>query len=197
MQYLIGLTIIHILLMAGYWLFLKNETQYQRMRWYILSVTWMALIIPMLHFPAIWHHPFSEKEAISAQMSSYILQPVPVIPQMTNHANIDYFTIICILYCGVTAFFLFRLLRNILILIGLKQQASEVIIDEIRVQQLPYSTGTFSFFNWIFISENYENEAVDYLPILRHELAHVKLKHSYDLLLLELFRAFFWWLPSA
>ena len=51
----------------------------------------------------------------------------------------------------------------------------------------------FSCFNRIFIPKDYKLK--ENLPILRHEEAHVRLGHSYDLLLVEILIVFTWFNP--
>jgi TonB family protein len=56
--------------------------------------------------------------------------------------------------------------------------------------------GPFSFFNILFINQqNYNPNEVK--VIIDHELAHIKLKHSYDILLLELILIVQWFNPFA
>ena len=57
--------------------------------------------------------------------------------------------------------------------------------------------GSFSFFNWIFINCEIDISRQGYEVILKHEQAHVDLKHSYDIIFMELFKVVFWWLPTA
>ncbi|NQX84564.1 MAG: M56 family metallopeptidase [Flavobacteriaceae bacterium] len=56
---------------------------------------------------------------------------------------------------------------------------------------LKNSTAAFSFFNYVFIGENLEEKDI----VLRHELVHVRQKHSLDLLFFEILRVLFWYNP--
>ena len=51
----------------------------------------------------------------------------------------------------------------------------------------------FSYFKWIFIP-NHQFENYDH-QILEHEKAHIELKHSWDVMLTEIYIAFFWFNP--
>ncbi|WP_245907005.1 peptidoglycan DD-metalloendopeptidase family protein [Reichenbachiella versicolor] len=51
----------------------------------------------------------------------------------------------------------------------------------------------FSCFKWIFVPENQHLDS-DH-PMMKHELAHIRLKHSVDLLATELFIAITWFNP--
>jgi len=51
----------------------------------------------------------------------------------------------------------------------------------------------FSSFKWVFLPEDYNFRKED--PVIKHEIAHIKLKHSYDLLLTEIFVIINWMNP--
>jgi TonB family protein len=63
--------------------------------------------------------------------------------------------------------------------------------------RLVYTEGgepPFSFFNFIFINPR-EFESFDYQQIMQHEEAHVRQRHSYDVVFLELLNIVFWCSP--
>ncbi|MDW3652783.1 MAG: peptidoglycan DD-metalloendopeptidase family protein [Bacteroidia bacterium] len=53
----------------------------------------------------------------------------------------------------------------------------------------------YSFYAWIFLPQNFDLHKNK--DILKHEAAHLELKHSYDLLITEFFLAFCWFNPFA
>ncbi|OYX24947.1 MAG: hypothetical protein B7Z06_08125 [Flavobacteriales bacterium 32-35-8] len=55
------------------------------------------------------------------------------------------------------------------------------------------SNAAFSFFNYIFLGERLNETDKD--AILKHEMVHVKEKHTFDLLFFEVMRIFFWFNP--
>jgi hypothetical protein len=53
----------------------------------------------------------------------------------------------------------------------------------------------FSFWNYIFLNKSiYQTKGIE-SDILLHELTHVKQKHTWDILFVELFLIVFWWNP--
>ena len=55
----------------------------------------------------------------------------------------------------------------------------------------------FSFFNFIFINDNYKNLAKTDLQLIKnHEIVHVKQNHTLDILFLELVSIVFWFNPA-
>src|SRR5690606_36470124 len=55
------------------------------------------------------------------------------------------------------------------------------------------SNAAFSFFHYIFLGERLNDNDKD--AILKHEMVHVKEKHTFDLLFFEVLRIFFWFNP--
>ena len=72
-----------------------------------------------------------------------------------------------------------------------------MLFDGLYIRKVSSITGSFSFFNWIFLSEETNLHGEESAVILQHEKAHSRLGHSYDIIFFDLFRACFWWLPTA
>lgn len=54
---------------------------------------------------------------------------------------------------------------------------------------------SFSFFRWIFISNDIRSDDKQLADIIRHEKVHVDQKHSFDTFIAELLCVVFWWNP--
>ena len=63
----------------------------------------------------------------------------------------------------------------------------------LMIVNLKNSRDAFSFFNYIFLGEQLKNEERE--TILKHELVHVKQKHTFDMLFFEILRIIFWFNP--
>lgn len=72
----------------------------------------------------------------------------------------------------------------------------EQTVNGIRVKCLNGSSGPFSFFGWIFLNPaTVKEDELD--EILTHEMAHVKQRHSVDVLLAEMVSICCWMNPFA
>jgi hypothetical protein len=60
----------------------------------------------------------------------------------------------------------------------------------------PDVPSSFSFFNWIFLDAK-QTDDIRKNVILSHELAHIRQLHSLDLVIAEVFKAFFWFNPFS
>ena len=192
-NYLIELSVIHSALMLGYWLFLKKERQYSKMRFFLLASTFLALTIPLLKLPKLL---FTSTAAIDVPMQNIQIGSM-AMASATDAPSWTYENLLIPIYIAGSLFFLFKFLSGILFLIALARKSSAVRFNDISVRKDRNIKGSFTFFNWIFLSHEIDEQQGDYDAILKHEKAHVSLGHSYDLMFFELFKVCFWWLPTA
>lgn len=192
-NYLLELSIIHLALILGYWLLLRKERQYAKMRFYLIASTLLALTIPLLKLPRLL---FNGKEVIDAvPMEAIPLDAMTITPasDMTGW-NYDLFIWI---YVAISALFFFKFLSGIFYLIRLKRKSSYEKFNGLYLRKGRDIKGSFTFFNWIFLSNEIDTNRQPYEAILKHEKAHASLGHTYDVMFFELFKVFFWWLPTA
>lgn len=72
----------------------------------------------------------------------------------------------------------------------------EKTVNGIRIKCMKDMSGPFSFFNWIFLNpDNVKEEEIS--EILTHEMAHVRQKHSIDVIISELVNICCWINPFA
>ena len=72
----------------------------------------------------------------------------------------------------------------------------EKTVNGIRIKCMKDKSGPFSFFNWIFLNpENVKEEEIS--EILTHEMAHVRQRHSIDVIISELVNICCWINPFA
>lgn len=193
-NYLLELSIIHLSLIAGYWFFLKNESQYGKMRIYLFASTLLSLTIPFLKLPRIigdW---------VSSPANDTTLQSIPLealtLTTSAEETGLNW-NFLWYAYALISAFYLFRFASSLSYLIKLKQSSQKLQVDGVQIFKSDQIDGSFTFFNWIFIGPQIEENKNEYDAILKHEKAHAQLGHTYDLLFFQLYRLVFWWLPSA
>ena len=76
------------------------------------------------------------------------------------------------------------------------RKTPEKEINGIRIKYMKDKSGPFSFFNWIFLNpDNVKEEEMN--EILTHEMAHVRQKHSIDVIISELVNICCWINPFA
>src|SRR5690606_217897 len=97
-----------------------------------------------------------------------------------------------VFYSGVvlaSLLFAFKIVKVILLLV--KNPKSK--LGNLLIINLMNSNAAFSFFHYIFLGERIHVN--DKEAILKHEMVHVKEKHTFDLLIFEVLRILFWFNP--
>ncbi|MFT7031451.1 MAG: TonB family protein [Marinoscillum sp.] len=192
-NYILELSIIHLVLILGYWIFLRQERQYAKMRFYLIGATLLSLTIPLLKLPKLL---FNNVEPLAVAPVGTIQLEAMSITTIPESSGFDFSWLIWT-YAAITIFFLIKFLGSVGYLVYLERKSSYEKFNDLYIRKVKNINGSFTFFNWIFLSEEVDKSQQDYDVILRHEQAHASLGHSYDLVLFELFKVCFWWLPSS
>ena len=173
-----------------YHLFLEKEKIYKFNRFYLLFSIFFSLVIPFITFHIkSTSIPFNEPVILN----DYSIQDTGI--QFSNQSTTD-MNILRNILLGIyllTSIFLFcRFLKNIFsVFFKIRNNkslsylnAKLILLDE---RQTPYS-----FLKYIFINNDEFQKGKIEDEILSHELTHVKQKHSFDILFIELLIIFAW-----
>lgn len=189
-NYLIELSGIHIILMLGYWFFLRNERQYAKMRFYLIGATALALAIPLIKLQKL---SFGGDETTAlAQVAP--LEAIAISPAADASWKYD---LLIWIYLGVSTVLLIKFLGSVFHLINLERKSRREQINGLDIRIAPDIKRSFTFFNWIFLGDEIDKNHKDFDVIVRHERAHASLGHSYDIVFFELFKVCFWCVPTA
>ncbi len=192
-NFIIELASIHTAFIVGYWLLLRKEKQYGTMRFYLIAVTLLAIFIPLFELPDPFYTPVHTSKVITPQtLSVEEFERLP-IEEATDWGAVTAITV----YAGISLLFLLSLLKSLRHIVRIKNGSILQQMSGTKIRKVNDLKGSFSFLNWIFLSDEIVNNADDYKIILKHEKAHAYLGHTYDLLFFELFKVCFWWLPTA
>ncbi|QMU28795.1 TonB family protein [Adhaeribacter radiodurans] len=192
-NYLVELSVIHIALLLGYGFFLRKERQYAKMRFYLIGATLLALTIPLLKLPNLF---YVNQEPIAALPMEAISLNATTITPIADRSVWDYDLLIWT-YGAISALFLLKFFNNMLYLVYLGRKSSREKFNDMSIRKVANMKGSFTFFHWIFLSDEIDNKGPDYAIILKHEKGHASLGHTYDILFFELFKVCFWWLPTT
>ena len=192
-NYLLELSVVHITLILGYWFFLRKERQYSKMRLYLVASTLLALTIPLLKLPRLLFHSNEPIDAVPMEATPL---DAMIITPAADISSWNYDLLIWI-YVAISAFFLFKFLSGVFYLIRLERKSSYEKFNGMYIRKVRDIKGSFTFFNWIFLSDEIDINEQSYGAILKHEKAHTSLGHTYDVMFFGLFKVFFWWLPTA
>ncbi len=169
-----------------YLLLFQNEKMFVFNRFYLLTALIVSCIIPFVTFTIY-------VTGNDGYMLNSVEQPIKEQYSWNDYAMIVLATI---LVAG-NLVLLVRFTKN---LMSLKRAASRsharLHFKGVRIILLQEPVVPYSFLNTIFLNnDEYQGQRVE-KEVLEHELAHVKQKHSLDILFVELLQIFCWFNPA-
>lgn len=192
LHYLLEANIYLAVFYAFYCLFLNKETHYTLNRVYLLLSCTMAFILPLIQVSAL--RPPTE----SAQQTYITIaanNQSNTAPALVNYQPpVSHFTVQdAILYLYITGIVVMTLLLLIKIgkLIKMTTRGNTILNDKYKLVGIESSNTAFSFFNYLFIGTKINGSDT----IIRHELVHIKQKHSADIIFMEILRIINWFNP--
>lgn len=184
-HYLLQTLVFQLIFLLVYDVFLKKETFYSLNRIYLLVTPLLSLLIPFIQFDFI-------RESVQ---KSDVIKLQEVVVGVTNkiaETDVYYFTLLNIIEIGgliALGWFVYKLIKIYQLIRHHKQQKKTGYIEVLLTE----NEAAFSFFRYIFIGENITESNKEH--IIRHELVHIRQKHSFDLIFFECMRILFWFNP--
>ena len=174
-------------------LLLSRETFHRFNRVALLTVMALAFVLPWVKLSLDVSTPVAGgmvmlEEMIVTPAGAVQPQQVAQTWSVINIANVLYFigVVSVLVWLLHSQWSLHRLLKK-----GRREQMS----DGITLHVVPGDQTPFSYFRHIVINEqDYRDNPRE---ILTHEHAHISLRHSWDVLFVELVKLFQWWNPAA
>ena len=171
-----------------YFLFLRNERYFRLKRYYLISGILISFFFPFFtfHYQIEIPAPGINLTGINA---SGTVGTTAVRPSL-NEKYFDYRYVFLLLYLAGILFLIFKTVRNTGLLMKIINKSKVNYRNQVKLVRTPEFSGSFSFFNYIFINSEVDEKELDF--IMNHELVHVNQKHWLDLLLVELLRLVQW-----
>ena len=190
------------LMMGYYWLVLRNKRFHRYNRFYLLMVLLLSWLVPLIKIR--WSHPNVQDDPQVIKLLSVVADNNTQFENNLSRQgfqwNWDYLAMgIYLLLAGVLLVGMLSALYKIYHL--LKTHSCKNVEDVYLV--LTQAAGTpFSFFRFVFWNEAIDLQSEAGKQILVHELTHVREKHSFDKIFVQLvlivgwFNPFFWLLKK-
>ena len=194
MLYLLKSGLCLLVALGFYKCFLENEKMHRFNRFFLLGSLGFSLLIPFVSFdvqPEVI--PFTDvapvqfvERGLETALSQVTAQPRTDDP-LINFGRFAYWFI--------TALLLARFGRNVYVLIRKTSRYSNVPFGNATLVLISENGLPYTFLHYLFVDQTaYENRAIE-TELFAHELAHIRQKHSFDILLIELLTCFFWFNP--
>ncbi len=189
--YLIKSTLCLFLLWSFYKLFLEQEKIHHLKRFYLLFSLIFAYTIPLISVTY---------DADPIVVTEEVQQPIGNVVTVTELPDkvskpIDYTSLLWYVYVVGVLVFAIRFVKNIYQLIG-RVKSNQTIKETSHTNVLlSDSIVPHTFLKYIFVPrKEFERSSIPE-EIWLHEKTHVQQKHTFDILLVEIFQLLFWFNP--
>ncbi|MEO5595502.1 MAG: TonB family protein [Chitinophagaceae bacterium] len=193
--------ILSCALLYGYYhFFLRNKRFHHYNRFYLLAIALLSLIIPFLNIP-VNLFGFGQQHPTLIQTLRVINangweEPVTIYARQNQWSKwISMQNALYIIYIAGAVTSLIMLLRSLAWIQNLKRKYPYEIIDQLKIYNTTEPGTPFSFFRSIFWDRKISLDDKKGRQIFRHEMFHVKEKHSADILLMETLSCICWFNP--
>jgi beta-lactamase regulating signal transducer with metallopeptidase domain len=208
-EFIVKVSIALVIFYAFYHAFLAKESMFSFNRFFLMFAICFSLTLPFLPVPPgfqIKESVFSEP--LSATLEEAESQPEIALPQPTSVKGemetspqphlvspINWTTILLGIYLPGLILFLTRFILQCIHLTRLIRNNLTIKEKDCTYVLLPYKTLPFTFLHFLFVEKkSFQNNSIE-KEILYHELAHIRQKQSWDILLVESLRIIFWFNP--
>ncbi len=180
-----------------YILFLRKERFFRLKRAYLVAGVILSLLLPLItiHYKVEVPMPVIQEAQVATMAQASHTQAAA-----EHHEKKPPLSLFLLVYAGGMILFLFRTLFHFFSLYHALRTGSVIRTGDAVMVRTEKYTSAFSFFNYVFINPSVsEREARE---ILNHELVHLRQKHWFDLLLVEMMSLIQWmnpfvWIYSA
>jgi hypothetical protein len=172
-----------------YYFIFRRETYYQLNRAFLLISSLVAYIIPVLQLGFL--KPAQSYRPGNLVMISQAVHPLTVKAEtIADHTwNMsDYYLPV---YLLVVIILLINLAYKIYKLVQLSKINNNIVVDSYNLVETNGRQDAFSFFNYLFINPELSSKQT----IIRHELIHIRQRHSWDILYFEVLKTISWFNP--
>ena len=196
--YIIKTIFISGVLLGYYGLFLRNRVFHGFNRFFLLAIPFLSFGIPALQFnwPALWN-------PVSAGLPIRLLgvgrgtleEAFTVYASGQNGTGILWQNILFLISMLISSFLFIRFYKSVHFLRKLRRDNPFIPLPEATLYFVSEKGTPFSFLKSIFWAKEMDIDSEAGQQILRHELFHVKHKHTLDILILEIFSVLLWFNP--
>lgn len=196
LSYLLELTICWTVLYALYALALREETFFKVNRAYLLFTLLGGIFILLLEWPTASSNAAENAVVYLQTVVIGGMKAVEISAQQTQiSSSIGLTDVLLWLYFGGVLIFGMRFLYGLFQIRKLYFTSEKRIYQGTKLVLIPKVQMPFSFLNALFIPQDFNLEESDNQKIIEHERAHLRQRHTIDVLFLEVLSILFWCIP--
>lgn len=185
--YILKSTVITAIMYAYYRLALKDNKFHYYNRFYLLISLGLSLIVPLLNF-----HWFTFEKPVAETTREELLLMIAE-PGIQSPANAIVYSDWIFLFIAMIGISLLTLLViSILKIYRIKRNSSVRYFEGIEFIETDVENAPFSFLNNLFWRKSIYLNDENGQKIFKHEITHIRQKHSWDRLFCQIIGSFLW-----
>jgi TonB family protein len=195
--YLIKMIVISGFLYGYYCMFLRNQPFHFFNRFYLIGMVFISAILPLVHFSLPGINGMDPRIKLLSAMKIWDWEEaITITPRGNILFNLlSWQAMAWLLYIMIALVPLGRFLSALNYIRRIIRENAYEKIGEVKIYKTAEPGTPFSFFKRIFWNLELDISNGKGQQILRHEMYHVREKHSVDILLMELATILFWFNP--
>lgn len=189
MNYIIEANAGLVFFYGVYYLLLRNETDFRKQRMFLLIGTLCALVAPLIEISLIVAEPIVPGGVANI---AYFLPEVTVGESKSAIATSD---VLLIVYILVAIAIAVPMARQCMKMYRSVRWSVGTYHNNYYIVESKHNSPSWSFFRWIYIGQSDQLSSEEKDLIVRHEMLHGKLLHSFDIILFTVLCLVFWFNP--
>ena len=193
--YLIKVIVCSALFAGYYWLALRNGRFFRWNRFCIVASVTLSIIIPTMNIsiPAT----YILTPASAGYVASIVIEAddAAVTPLQSQAASVPWVRLGVILFTSGVLILFVKEMFSFFRIVRLKRCSERISTPEAVLYCTDDDAAPFTFFRTIFWKKGVSVDSGESRCMIRHELAHVRLGHSWDKALMQLVCCLFWMNP--
>jgi TonB family protein len=192
--YLFKVSTATILLYLGYIIFFKRDTFHSRNRVLLILILLLPLVVPAVKITVVSESSLAA--SISVSISNFLMPGEAYVTNLSGSIAqpFNFYRLFKWLYFIVSGLVLLRCAISIMVTLRIIRNGVLKSNQFPKIVTTDLDLSPFSFFPYVIIPNHYNNTE-SYNEILNHETAHVRQRHTFDLILSELMIAVQWFNP--
>lgn len=195
--YLLKVVLCSAIFYGYYLLVLQNKNFHPYNRFYLLSTAILSVLLPLLHISMFDFTSDNERILALLAMLGSSTGELPTV-MVGQGADMSWLTgeqICIIIYLSVTLALIVLMAVRIFKVYALRKRFPIKTIDRVNFINTNIDQAPFSFLNNLFWRKDIVLTDKIGEQIYRHEMAHIRQRHSLDKILLQVLSAAFWMNP--
>ena len=192
LTYFLQVNVCWLLFYGAYYALLSKETFFRLNRIYLIISLLCGLALP---FAADYFAlKVTPTNFVAATIEPFVVSANAIQQDLVADTEGVVLLVLAFAYAFGVAVLAARFLAGLVLIFKLFFQSTKEQKDGFTLVYTEGGMPPFSFFNFVFINPN-EYELADYQQIMQHERAHVRQRHSFDVVFMELINIVFWCSP--